>query len=67
MYADDVVFYTCNKNVNVAQNGLQEDATIIYNWFCKTALVYTLETFIMESLNISIRDYNCHKTDVLEY
>ena len=38
MYADDVVFYIPNDNINNAASLLQHDASNVYNWFTKSGL-----------------------------
>ena len=39
MYADDVVFYTTSANHHIAEGKVQQDATNIYQWFCRSGLV----------------------------
>ena len=43
MYADDVVFYSKHINCKTTEKLLQEDATRVYNRFCKSGLCINTE------------------------
>ena len=43
IYADDVVIYTSNNNINILQSSLQDTLNSVYEWYNKNRLILSID------------------------
>ena len=64
MYADDVVFYVSHQSHRTACSLLQEDATLVYNWFSASGLCINTDKTKIISFGSGKKDTRCNNNTI---